>query len=70
MLAISVLRMKDYSRSIVASQESIVYNEKPFYMGDYRTLLAYQKSFALAMRIHHLTKTIPTDDKVGLVAQF
>jgi len=46
-----------------------VVNEKSFYMGDYRTLLAYQKSFALAMLIYHLTKKIPSEEKFGLVSQ-
>ena|SRR6266542_6223790 len=38
-------------------------------MGDYRTLLAYQKAFALAMRIYHVSKTFPAEEKFGLISQ-
>lgn len=38
-------------------------------MGDYRTLLAYQKAFKVAMRIYHITKTFPSEEKFGLIAQ-
>jgi four helix bundle protein len=38
-------------------------------MGHYRTLLAYQKAFALAMRIYDISKTFPSDEKFGLIAQ-
>jgi len=38
-------------------------------MGDYRTLLAYQKAFALAMRIYHISKTFPSVEKFGLTVQ-
>ena len=38
-------------------------------MGDYRTLLAYQKAFALAMRIYHVSKTFPAEERFGLTAQ-
>jgi four helix bundle protein len=38
-------------------------------MGDYRTLLAYQKSFALAMRIHLRSKKFPSEEKFGLTSQ-
>jgi four helix bundle protein len=38
-------------------------------MGDYRTLLAYQKAFALAMRIYHASKTFPAEEKFGLISQ-
>ena len=31
-------------------------------MGDYRTLLAYQKAFKLAMKIFQITKTFPAED--------
>ncbi len=30
-------------------------------MGDYRTLLAFQKGFALAMEIYQLTKSFPKE---------
>jgi len=35
-------------------------------MGDYRTLLGYQKAFSLAMRIYHVSKTFPADERFGL----
>ncbi len=35
-------------------------------MGDYRTLLAYQKAFRIAMRIYKISKTFPPDEKIGL----
>jgi four helix bundle protein len=38
-------------------------------VGDYRTLLAYQKAFALAMRIYHISKTFPPEEKFGLTVQ-
>jgi four helix bundle protein len=38
-------------------------------MGDYRTLLAYQKAFKLTMRIYFLTKKFPTEEKFGLISQ-
>lgn len=38
-------------------------------MGDYRTLLGYQKSFSLAMRIYHVSKTFPPDERFGLTSQ-
>ena len=38
-------------------------------MGDYRTLLAYKKSFALAMRIWKISKDFPKEERYGLIAQ-
>jgi len=38
-------------------------------MGDYRTLLAYKKSFALAMRIHNLSQEFPKEERYGLTSQ-
>jgi four helix bundle protein len=38
-------------------------------MGDYRTLLAYQKAFALAMKIYKIAKKFPPEEKYGLTAQ-
>lgn len=38
-------------------------------MGDYRTLLAYQKAFAFAMRVYHITKEFPAEEKFALTAQ-
>ena len=38
-------------------------------MGDYRTLLAYQKSFSLAMRIYQISKSFPQEEKFGLISQ-
>jgi len=38
-------------------------------MGDYRTLLAYQKAFAIAMKIYHLSKKFPSEERFGLTAQ-
>ena len=38
-------------------------------MGDYRTLLAYQKAFALAMKIYHTSKKFPSEEKYGLTVQ-
>ena len=38
-------------------------------MGDYRTLLAFKKSFALSMQIHQISKKFPSEEKFGLTAQ-
>lgn len=38
-------------------------------MGDYRTLLAYEKSFALAMDIHFLTKAFPAEERYSMTDQ-
>jgi four helix bundle protein len=38
-------------------------------MGDYRTLFAYQKAFALSMRIYHRSKKFPPEEKFGLIVQ-
>ena len=38
-------------------------------MGDYKTLLGYQKAFSLAMRIYHISKTFPQDERFGLTSQ-
>ena len=38
-------------------------------MGDYRTLLAYQKAFALAMKIYHLSRQFPSEERFGLTGQ-
>src|SRR6187401_2117006 len=38
-------------------------------MGDYRTLLGYQKAFSLAMKIYHASKSFPTEEKFGLISQ-
>src|SRR5688572_11886285 len=38
-------------------------------MGDYRTLLGYQKAFALAMRLYHISKTFPPEERFGLTSQ-
>lgn len=38
-------------------------------MGDYRTLLAYQKAFALAMKIYQLSKRFPAEERFGLTSQ-
>ena len=38
-------------------------------MGDYRTLLGYQKAFALGMRIYDLSKAFPTEERFGLTSQ-
>jgi four helix bundle protein len=38
-------------------------------MGDYHTLLAYQKAFDLAMRIYHCSKKFPPEERFGLIAQ-
>lgn len=38
-------------------------------MGDYRTLLGYQKAFTLAMRIYHVSKTFPQEERFGLTTQ-
>src|SRR5689334_13504463 len=38
-------------------------------MGDYRTLIAYQKAFSLAMKIYHISKRFPPEEKYGLTAQ-
>ncbi|HMC01500.1 MAG TPA: four helix bundle protein [Flavobacteriaceae bacterium] len=35
----------------------------------FKTLLAYQKSFDLAMEIFHLTKTFPKSEQFGLTSQ-
>ena len=38
-------------------------------MGDYRTLVGYQKAFDLAMRIHRIKKLFPPEEKFGLTVQ-
>lgn len=38
-------------------------------MGDYRILLAYQKAFALAMKIYRVSKKFPPEEGFGLTAQ-
>ncbi|MBS1621300.1 MAG: four helix bundle protein [Bacteroidetes bacterium] len=38
-------------------------------MGDYRTLLAYQKSFAQSMKIFLRSKKFPSEEKFGLTSQ-
>jgi four helix bundle protein len=38
-------------------------------MGDYRTLLAYQKAFKVAMKIYQISKTFPPEERFGLTAQ-
>ena len=38
-------------------------------MGNYRTLLAYQKAFDLAMDIFETSKTFPKEEKYSLVDQ-
>jgi four helix bundle protein len=38
-------------------------------MGDYRTLLGYQKAFSLAMRIYQVSKTFPQYERFGLTSQ-
>jgi four helix bundle protein len=38
-------------------------------MGDYRTLIAYKKAFALAMKIYHASKKFPKEEKYGLTSQ-
>lgn len=38
-------------------------------MGDYRTLIAYQKAFVLAMKIHQVSKKFPPEEKFGLTVQ-
>jgi four helix bundle protein len=38
-------------------------------MGDYRTLLAYQKAFALAMKIYRFSKKFPPEERFGLTSQ-
>lgn len=38
-------------------------------MGDYRTLLAYEKSFSLAMDIYQLSKCFPSEERYSLTDQ-
>jgi len=38
-------------------------------MGDYRTLLAYQKGFSLAMKIYRISKKFPAEEKFELTSQ-
>jgi len=38
-------------------------------VGDYRTLLAYQKAFALAMKVYHASKKFPAEERYGLTSQ-
>ncbi|MEQ1678067.1 MAG: four helix bundle protein [Chitinophagaceae bacterium] len=38
-------------------------------MGDYRTLLAYEKSFSLAMDIYQLSKSFPSEERYSLTDQ-
>lgn len=38
-------------------------------MGDYRTLLAFEKGFALAMEIYQFTKSFPKEEQYSLTDQ-
>lgn len=38
-------------------------------MGSYKTLLAFEKGFALAMEIHQLAKSFPAEEKYSLTDQ-
>lgn len=38
-------------------------------MGNYKNLLAYQKGYFLALRIHHFTKGFPAEEKFSLTDQ-
>jgi four helix bundle protein len=38
-------------------------------MGNHKNLLAYQKGYVLAIRIHHLTRAFPPDERFSLSAQ-
>lgn len=38
-------------------------------MGDYRTLLGYQKAFSRAMRIYNVSKTFPQEERFGMTSQ-
>ena len=38
-------------------------------VGDYRKLLAYQKAFALAMKVYKLSKKFPSEEKYELTSQ-
>lgn len=38
-------------------------------MGDYKSLIVYQKAFDLAMQIFELTKKFPTEEKYSLTDQ-
>jgi len=38
-------------------------------MGTYKELIAFQKSYALALMIHHRTKTFPADERYDLTSQ-
>ena len=38
-------------------------------MGEYRPLLAFEKGFALAMEIYHLTKSFPKEELYSLTDQ-
>ena len=53
------------------SHESIVFSNSilDLIMGDYRTLLGYQKAFSLAMKIYHASKRFPAEEKFGLISQ-
>ncbi|MGB7785493.1 MAG: four helix bundle protein [Salinimicrobium sp.] len=35
----------------------------------YKSLLAYEKAFALAMEVFHLTKTFPAEERFSMTAQ-
>ncbi len=38
-------------------------------MGDYRELVVWQKSYALALAVHEATKSFPRDEAFGLTSQ-
>jgi len=38
-------------------------------MGDYRTVLTYQKAFKVAMKIFEITKNFPKEERYGLISQ-
>lgn len=38
-------------------------------MGDYKDLLGYQKAYALAIKIHHISEKFPSEEKFSLTDQ-
>lgn len=67
--------MREYSKgreSLAGSSESEHEGSmsfKIFEMGHYKDLLAYQKAYQLAMKIFHISKKFPPEEKFSLTDQ-
>lgn len=70
---ITVLRMRGYFRSQEFRVGSQVvgssYLLKNKIMGHHKNLLAYQKAYALAIKIYHISKRFPAEERFSLTDQ-